>query len=258
MSQCYAHHLGDCNGTLEDEHFFSRALQRMLGPVDLAGLPWLRGSVKKLPPGSYLHSSLLCRKHHDDLDGIDRVALAYFQNLMLILGGGHIGKGTPGSIDQVVGVIDGRRLEKWFLKLICGVVASGSFEIDSAVQTRWVEALFGRVGWPEEWALYITQGTRTLEKADASMHLEFHWTATGGLNGLIATAFAIEHLFALMPPDVLSPLAMRHPRRVGFRITRPGNADILKGAPHGTDVSFEIQWPEHHTRATSTRPMWPL
>jgi len=129
VATCYAQVFGDCNGAIEDEHFLPQSLQRMFGSVVIAGMAWQHGeSSRSLPAGTYAHSRILCQKHHDDLDGLDGNAAAYFKNLMFMAGGQHLASGAVGRATDITPVIDGRALERWFLKLMCGAVVTGSIE----------------------------------------------------------------------------------------------------------------------------------
>jgi hypothetical protein len=247
MSKCYAYALGGCAGRIEDEHFISAALERMLGTVTVAGLEWQRGGTQEMVPGSYAHSRVLCQRHHDQLDGCDGEALAYFRNLMLIAVGARDASGTPVSREDVTVVINGREVERWFLKMICGAIASGSVRGEAArtVPLQWIQGLFGRIDWPDEWCLYVTTGTRTFRTENARFQLNFVWSDLGTLNGLVAHFFAIETIFSLVPPDVISPEVLRRPKGLGAAIERPGNGDVLVGMPPGEHIRFEIAWPVH-------------
>src|SRR5688500_405752 len=111
MPECYARALGDCAGHVEDEHFVPQVLQKMFGPVAIEGMAWQRKRrTPVLPAGAYAHSRILCRKHHDDLDGLDPNAAAYFGNLLLMAGGAFPGRDAPGASSDVVPNIDGRAL----------------------------------------------------------------------------------------------------------------------------------------------------
>jgi hypothetical protein len=141
MAECYARILSDCGGRIEDEHFFSAALQRMLGEVTISGFAWQGGTPKKLPPTTYAHGRVLCQKHHDHLDGLDGNATNYFRNLMLSANPNHVATGQPGRAEDISALIDGRALEKWFLKLLCGIAATDSVENAQKVRDEWVLAL---------------------------------------------------------------------------------------------------------------------
>ena len=110
MPKCYAENLGDCEGPIENEHFIPRSLQTMFGPVTMSGFAWQKGPNKLLQPGSYAHARIICRKHHDELDGLDGNAVAYFRNLMLIIGQNHLQTGIAGRAEDITAVINGRAL----------------------------------------------------------------------------------------------------------------------------------------------------
>ncbi len=243
MAKCYAEVLGDCSGAIEDEHFISRSLQVMLGSVTVAGFAWQAGSSKAMAPGSYGHGYVVCAKHHDDLDGLDGNARDYFRNLMLVAGQNHLSTGVRGRASDIAANLDGRGLEKWFMKLICGAISAKSIPGVSVIPPAWVQGLFGKSPWPKEWAMYVTPGTFTTRPEDARFQLDFHWTKAGELNGIVSRAFAVETLFAITPPDNLAAETLRRPPGLGFAVTRPDGSDVLDGVPAGTHVQFRFTWP---------------
>jgi hypothetical protein len=52
---------------------------------------------------------------------------------MLIANPNHLGSGKPGRAEDVSLLINGRGLERWFAKLICGAIATGSIKDVNAV-----------------------------------------------------------------------------------------------------------------------------
>ena len=112
VSKCYAEHLGNCEGKIENEHFIPRSLQDIFGEVVVEGLAWQEGSTKKMHPSSYADSRIICKRHHDQLDGLDGIALAYFRNFMLLAGRNYVSTGKPGKIQDITPFINGRALEK--------------------------------------------------------------------------------------------------------------------------------------------------
>jgi hypothetical protein len=243
MPQCYARILGDCAGPIEDEHFVPQVLQRMLGPVLIEGMAWQGGRrTPMLPPGSYAHSRMLCRKHHDEMDGLDPNAAAYFGNLMLMAGGGLPGRGAIGKSTDVVPTIDGRALERWFLKFMCGAIATRSIDPARTVPDEWIAALFERVNWPDEWALHVETGTWRVSGTDAELHIEFHW-AEEHLNGLVARLTRIVSIFGLKRPDRTDGL-LRRPIMLGADVRRDHGGPALAGLGPKDHVRFQIRWPD--------------
>jgi hypothetical protein len=241
MGNCFAQMLGDCDGPLEDEHFIPRALQRMVGLVVIGGLPWQRGSQSILPPSAYAHGRIICKLHHDRLDGLDGNAAAYFRNLTLIANPNHVASGIPGRADDISPLIDGRALERWFVKTICGAIATGSTGDIRLVPDAWVRVLFGAVEWPEEWAIYVATGTRQVTESDAKLQFDFHWTKDRQLNGLIVRAFSIDTVFTLEIPDRADGL-LKRPRLLGASVQRPLGGPALQGMAASEHVRFQLSW----------------
>ena len=240
---CYAHCLEDCGGKIEDEHFIPVSMQRMLGPVRVAGMAWQEGECHQLNPKTYAHSKIICARHHDALDGLDGNALGYFRNFMLFASPNHVATGQPGRAEDIARIIDGRALERWFLKTICGAIASDSIEAANTVPRAWLDALFLRSQWPDQFAMYVREGTRTVQAGDGGITFEFHWAVDRRLNGLLVRAFSFDTLFAIEPPDNLTASWLRRPRLLGVHLQRPGGGDPLQGISTGQAIEFTITWP---------------
>jgi hypothetical protein len=241
---CFANILGDCSGPIEDEHFIPQALQRLIGQAVVSGFAWQKGTSKSLQPSSYAHGRVICQRHHDQLDGLDGNATAYFRNLMLIANPNHVSSGKPGRAEDISSLIDGRALERWFLKLICGSIATGSIKDVNAVPEHLVRALFQRIEWPSEYAIYVVLNTTRVTEADAGFQLAFHWNSNRELNGLIVRSFAIETIFALEIPDRLNGNVLKRPNGLGADIERPSGEQVLQGIPAGEHIRFRFSWPE--------------
>jgi hypothetical protein len=242
MRECFARTLGDCDGAVEDEHFIPRVLQEMVGPVAVKGLAWQRGTRSTLQPGSYAHTRIICERHHDQLDGLDGNAASYFRNLMLIANPDHVASGVPGRREDISPLIDGPGFERWFLKTICGAIASKSIENVQVVPDTWIRVLFGAVEWPDEWAMYVTTGNREPIEKDAKLQFDFHWTADRKLNGMVVSSFAIETVFAMDVADRLNDL-LKRPRLLGASVQRPQGGPALEGMPIGEHIRFQLSWP---------------
>jgi len=109
---------------------------------------------------------------------------------------------------------DGVALERWFLKFMCGAVASNSIAQSRNVPTEWIDVLFGRTQWPESWALFVVPGTHRIGPADANLNVEFHWADATMLNGLVTQFLRIETLFAMEPP-IAAETMLRRPTLLG-------------------------------------------
>ncbi len=244
MRKCYASGLGDCAGPLEREHFVSDAIQRMLGSVDVTGFGWQEGRSQRLAPGSYAYARMICRRHHDSMDGLDGTALGYFRNLLMIASGHHIDTGALGTIGDIESIIDGRGLERWFLKMLCGAIASKAIDGKQVVSREWIEVLFGYTVWPDEWALYVATGKRRVRPEHGVFGVAFHWGTNGNLNGVVASTFSVDTIFSLVPPDGGHQGLLRRPLLLGAAIERPGHQNVLVGAAPDDHIRFILTWPK--------------
>jgi hypothetical protein len=146
---CYAGVLADCAGGLSREHYFSDAVMKLFGDVDLkvSGLPWQKEGEQKTLRAASLVANVLCQKHNQRLSPLDKEAEQFF---------GTIYKCTRGGIqgliptDEMRFEFDGRLIERWMLKIVCGAIASGNYGGQSrVVPVSWVDVLFERREWPE-------------------------------------------------------------------------------------------------------------
>lgn len=229
---------------MELEHFIPKALQDMFGGVDVRGLAWQDGGINKMQPGSYANARIICQRHHDQLDGLDGVASDYFRNFMLLAGQKHIRTGEIGKIQEITPIINGRALEKWFMKIICGAISAKAIDGITEVPQQWIEGLFSKIPWPEEWAIHISMGNWTVKPEDAAFSIEFHWDPNRSLNGLVVKAFSVETTFSIIPLDLTGNNAhiMRRPDILFAGIQRPNGGDILDGLQAGQPVFLKMNW----------------
>ncbi len=212
----------------------------MLGPVTINGFAWQGKSQNSLPPGTYAHSRIICKKHHDELDGLDKNALAYFRNWMLIMGAHHISDGRPGKLEDITPTIIGRDLERWFMKTIIGLLSSGNVRYFKNIPDEWIKGLFLRNQWPDEWALYFIQGYHETKPQDAAIHFDFHWALDLHLLGANFISFGVQTYFSIVPSEYIQPNFLRRPSRLGaFRTDSSG---ALEGMPAGHPIEFQLSW----------------
>lgn len=93
MHECYASALGDCEGRLSKEHYFSAGVLRQLfqtGEYKVGGFHWQKSGYQ--PPSiPSLSANILCEKHNRQLSPLDEEALRivlFFDNHVSIVAQG--------------------------------------------------------------------------------------------------------------------------------------------------------------------------
>lgn len=120
--RCYASALGDCGGaTLTREHYFSRAVLELLVPQKIGGFHWLKPGHAQ-PSIASLTARILCEKHHQQLSSLDEAAVQVYRFFDK-----HVRSVVFGERDQCPVVeVKGELLERWILKTLIGLMASGN------------------------------------------------------------------------------------------------------------------------------------
>ncbi|MCC6653323.1 MAG: hypothetical protein IT348_19385 [Candidatus Eisenbacteria bacterium] len=151
---CYAASTLNCGGGLSREHYLSKALLEYLnmnGDLKVGGMPWLdAGALRPVAPNA-LAARVLCRRHNEALSRLDSIAVKFFRAL------GHIEHTRPQK--RTCFLRCGHDLERWLLKLLCGVTASmdmiGDASVDSSLPGSWPSILFGTSDFDSMQGLYM-------------------------------------------------------------------------------------------------------
>jgi hypothetical protein len=150
---CYASPLADCSSKRSREHYFSESLLHYLNrnkDLRVTGLPWVEGEVQVVPP-SALASRVLCKRHNSALSPLDAIAVRLFKALDE--------EGAAGSSQQLLYLFSGHDLERWLLKILCGITCSRNLPLDLkaglVIPKNWLDILFGDTEFPDEQGLYV-------------------------------------------------------------------------------------------------------
>lgn len=94
---------------------------------------------------------MLCARHNSALSPLDGIAVGLFR--------AFDEKGAAGSGKQLLYLFSGHDLERWLLKILCGVTRSKNWTLDGqpdlSIPRYWLEILFGEVQFPDEQGLYV-------------------------------------------------------------------------------------------------------
>ncbi|HLK92297.1 MAG TPA: hypothetical protein VKZ18_20550 [Polyangia bacterium] len=159
LEECYARSLGDCDG-ISREHIISESVLKVLpkGLVVVSAAPDIPAGRKKAI--GELKWPVLCRKHNRALSDIDKDGAAFFSTISDGVNGRVPAVGTRTSFV-------GTRLERWLLKVACGVCELESRDGRVApTPVEWVGVLFGRRPWPRYFSSFWSEreGTRSHEQ----------------------------------------------------------------------------------------------
>src|SRR5262249_13686733 len=154
LPRCYAAPLADCSSKLTREHYVSKSLLEELNRLGGLHVGGLRrepeGQQKVLPPNA-VACKMLCDRHNPALSPLDAIALRLFHAFNE--------DAAPGSGRRLVYLFSGHDVERWLLKLLCGLACSGNLlsgsGIDVSIPRQWLEILFGYTSFPDGQGLYV-------------------------------------------------------------------------------------------------------
>ena len=153
LPTCYAKGLKDCSKRISREHYISHALLSYLSKnsnLTVSGFPWLHNKSVNLAPKA-LASNILCGRHNECLSPLDSIAVRFFQALD--------NRGQSKSNRKLVYLFSGHDVEKWFLKVFCGLSFAKNLNlerpVDASVPIEWCKILFGQSDFPKDQGLYI-------------------------------------------------------------------------------------------------------
>jgi hypothetical protein len=161
---CYATELGDCQGSLNREHFVSKNLLKEFeqdAGLRVKGYPFGNSAGTILMSAESMSAKVLCESHNSKLSNVDiegsRFLLAFFS--------AHDGLLNESFTTDITFECDGPLIERWMLKYVCGLIASGQAGIGTERIERALppleilQVLFGMETLPTEWGMYTRATT---------------------------------------------------------------------------------------------------
>jgi SEC-C motif len=120
--RCYLSNITDCDRELSKEHYLSQAVLSEIGAaIDVSGMPWQHPDEHQLLPISALTAKVLCRRHNSALHVLDTEAAIFFRALKQI--DEDFGRRSL-SRKSLNFLISGDAIERWMLKVACGICMS--------------------------------------------------------------------------------------------------------------------------------------
>ncbi len=161
MKFCYASALGDCAGVITGEHYISRGVLDLISYNDsnpgIAVLNGPRWQNKAIAIDS-LVANILCEHHNGLLSPLDSTAKQMFEAVQ------HVRSRAVSGLHIAISK-DGHYFERWLLKMLCGVMASGnSFRDDRRLTKQppsitFLRVLFGMEPFSDGCGFYFTSNS---------------------------------------------------------------------------------------------------
>lgn len=156
--KCYAKSTGACSHKISKEHLISDNILRDFEEnktVKIAGLPWIEHQTFNLLSRKSLVSHVLCENHNHQLSPYDAEAGEFLRCLNEF----DSDFNAPQPSNEVK-QFNGEFLEKWMLKVLCGLIASnqiseGGERKPVPLKEIYVGILFNGNLFPDTWGLYF-------------------------------------------------------------------------------------------------------
>jgi hypothetical protein len=213
-------------------------LREIGGPFSISGVTWLPEGQEKTLPATALRSNILCRDHNSFLSPLDDRVRQFFKELVSVEE--HIRSSGEGVRLRL---FNGHDLERWLLKVLLGLAASGMADHaagDQGIQAMdyWVDILFHNKPFPRQHGLYVHARLGTEAPADNAAGMALVSNPQDGIYGLSLKLRDKTFMLPLkltsgpLPPDSLLSQAMYRPSE--FVAASKG---VIKG-------SFMFTWDE--------------
>lgn len=210
MLKCLLHGFGPCAGKMSREHYISRTALEAIGQAgrsQIGGLAWQPEETMQVVGNGSLVAKILCETHNSALSSLDTVGGGLIRAL-------DAADKQPGSLPALT-VIDGLLIERWLLKVVCGLTAGGGFKTQ-AVPDAWKGILLGDP-WPDEWGLYVPspEGQHVLAK-EFAVETRVH-PDTNEIKAALFRVAGVHFTLLLGRPDDPTSWGLHRPRGLIFR-----------------------------------------
>lgn len=231
MTKCFLEGWGNCSGKMSREHYISKNVLNALstrGGVEVGGLNWQPNKTLQRIGIQALVAKVLCQTHNSQLSELDTTA----GNLYKALNAADKDFANLPCMSQ----FDGLLTEKWFLKVLCGLAASGTIN-NGEIPESWKAVLNGDP-LPEHWGMYLPNLTERQILANEFYVETLVSAATNEVKAALFQLAGVSFWFLLGCPD--------NPQNWG---TYRARGIIFKNEIG--EKCIEFVWP-HHTEQAVT------
>jgi hypothetical protein len=238
------------------EHYISHAVLKAIaqkGLVKLDGFSWQKEKAAWIPSAT-LTSRILCKRHNEALSPLDFEAGRFMRAVRDF----HAALSSWPARDEVR-LFAGEDLEKWMLKTLSGMVASGNIVGLNDVPKPWIAQLFRCDPLREPLGLYIDRS----EEVRLGRHFYFQPTFYGE-EGLVTAEMHVHGLrfFLLVAPQAGVPhhAALYRPGFVALKRARTTKLVDLswQDERYRAGITFEHsgRYTDTQKPAPTARPLW--
>lgn len=223
--RCYAAGLADCSTSISREHYVAAGLLERLKKhrgelIQVTGFPWSKHGKAVSVKG--LASKILCERHNNALSSLDAIGIRIFDSVARIQSDFR-----SGLNHDAVFLFNGHDIERWLLKMLCGMAVAKNAITAKGEDIRWqpepslLDILFGLKSFPHYCGLWCGV-TETNDSAEHSVSFTPH--VSSDRQRILATAFVVppfrfitvvEHPFEGM--ERILPGLRYHPELLVFR-----------------------------------------
>lgn len=224
---CYAACLLDCDGEIEQEHFLSHGMLKILcgsaKELTVTGISWKKPEQVAQVAPKRMTAPVLCSRHNRALSPIDAVA----NNFFAAVHGLDVTMTALAPGERKVVAFNGHDLERWCLKALCGFVARAR----RPVPETWVRTLFGptEVTLPNGLYMYTDVGGELVGQTLGLTEI----VQDGVTAGMVVNMLQHELVFSMNGEEVAG--LSQHSGKL--RVLRPGNFSFLDAKG-----SFFVLW----------------
>jgi hypothetical protein len=245
MKSCFLQGHGTCSPGLTGEHYISATVLEAVAKdsvVKIGGLRWQPNDTLQSMPIPRLISNILCETHNKGLSPLDNEAGKLFRAIDAV---DKAATSLPATTS-----VDGSIIERWFVKVLCGLAASSGFN-NGQIPEEWKRILWAGA-WPVHWGMYfpVPLGPCVLA-SELSIETHVH-PETRLILAATFRAMGVGFHVLLGHPDIPSSWGIRRARGMIFR-------------DGSLEKRIEFKWPlvtdtaVIYTKAGTTRerpPQW--
>ncbi|RYU62453.1 hypothetical protein EWI61_02910 [Methylolobus aquaticus] len=201
-------------------------------------LPFSSRGLKAFSPQA-LASKVLCRKHNTELSPVDVAGDALEARLQQAISRAQSGA-AQGRMDH----LDGRLIQRWILKCLCGQIAAryvcplADGPVDNLeIPDAWVFAAFARTTWPGHWTLAL-RWVESDEFTLSGLDLEFQPLSKNGSIAAVEVKICGVQLVLRLDAD---------PKSGGTfdgRIVEPVSQIEFRSINQGVGHGVVFDWPQ--------------